>query len=85
MRTTQVVVVHWLDAYSSPEHEPGKSGWPQVSAGVLIERNKQHVKLALIVARDNGADGVFMRDVMTIPRGMVTSIKVVHRERRKTV
>ncbi len=83
MRTIQVAVVHWLDAYASENHEAGVPGAMQVSAGILLERTKTHVKLAQIVdhALDGGCDPA--RDVLTIPRGMVQKIRIVYRERRK--
>jgi hypothetical protein len=85
VKTTQVAVVHWLDAYYNEEHLPGDSGCPQISAGILLERTRKHVKLALITDRDNSEGMQEPRDTLTIPRGMVQSIKIVHRERRKNV
>lgn len=75
MKKLQIAVVLWLDAYHIEENEPGVSGIMQLSAGVLIERKRTHVKLALLYPLGDAEPN----EVLTIPRGMIRSIKIVHR------
>jgi len=72
-RKFQVAVVYWLDAYGQETHDE-RDGVLQLSAGVLVSRNKRRVQIAQIA--DVSGDAEPWRDVLTIPAGMVREITV---------
>jgi hypothetical protein len=62
--------VEWLDAYFS-DTLPKDVNMVRTTAGWLVQNNKRVVRVALTYD-DRGA-----ADMMTIPRGMVRSVRIV--------
>lgn len=73
-RRVRIAVVYWLDAHYA-EADDGLPGLEQISAGILLQNDRRAVKLAMAV--DWHGDGDGPRDVLTIPRGMVTRVEVL--------
>lgn len=76
-RRLKAAIVHWLDAYEYAEHEPNEPGFPQISVGILVAKNRKFVKLAKTAAANPGPHDDDFGDVLTIPAGMVRSIEVI--------
>ena len=70
----KIIVVFWNDAFATENHEDC-NGVLQISAGILVSRNKERVQLAQIADCDGEAEP--FRDVLTIPYGMVVEMLVL--------
>lgn len=76
-RRLKAAIVHWLDAYEYAEHEPNEPGFPQISVGILVAKNRKFVKLAKTAAANPGPGDDDFGDVLTIPAGMVREISII--------
>lgn len=85
MAKGKIVAVSWLDAHTlgNDEVEPDDTdielhfGYPIVSVGHLIKRDKKGISLCTDLQTDPNTGAIIYRNAHFIPKGMISKVKLL--------